>query len=538
MSASAPIPRWLLASVVLPVLVLAALAVQGLRSQHLAAMERAREQAKVLVELQADFIGHELAARIHQAADYPSPPKPNPKAITDDPLESKDPAILLAVARDPGAGFSPAGLPRRVLAALRLRDLQADGLSAAETIELVVRQSPSILTTTVLQSLKSQAPDSVAPALAEWHSAQSARSARKLAGEDGWTHLTNGSWWTKPGEGNLEFLGPDDWGQVLKQAQEKLPAWAALQLRHQDEVLHFIKPGQPTASAPIEFPPGLFLDLVVANPQVLFAESRWQNIWTITLVLVALIVPCVAILLLRAVILRERRLANLKSQFVASVSHELRAPVGSIRLMAEALHEGKVVGDTAREFHALIASEGARLSHLVENVLDVARIEEGKKRYRFEDCNLTDLVRDAGKLIAPLARERGVEIHPDLGEVSATVDPHAIQQAVLNLLDNAVKFSPSGTTVDLVLEETSSNAWKILIRDHGPGIPPEEHERIFERFHRLGNELRRETQGTGIGLSIVKHIITAHGGRVSVDSNPGQGSTFILTAPLAQTQDT
>ena len=176
--------------------------------------------------------------------------------------------------------------------------------------------------------------------------------------------------------------------------------------------------------------------------------------------------------------------------------------------------------------------EGARLSHLVENVLDVARIEDGKKRYHFEECNLTELVRDAGKLMAPLARERGVEIQSRLEEVSATLDPHAIQQAVLNLLDNAVKFSPPGATVEVVLENPSADGWKIAIRDHGPGIPTEEHERIFERFHRLGNELRRETQGTGIGLSIVKHIITAHEGRVTVNSTPGEGSTFTLTAPL------
>ena len=131
----------------------------------------------------------------------------------------------------------------------------------------------------------------------------------------------------------------------------------------------------------------------------------------------------------------------------------------------------------------------------------------------------------------PLASERGVKLLAELAECTATVDPAAIQQAVVNLLDNAIKFSPPQSTVTVTLTSDAA-AWSLAVRDEGPGIPPAEHERIFERFYRLGNELRRETQGTGIGLSIVKHIIQAHGGRIEVTNATGQGSTFRLSIPI------
>jgi signal transduction histidine kinase len=235
------------------------------------------------------------------------------------------------------------------------------------------------------------------------------------------------------------------------------------------------------------------------------------------------------------------------------VSHELRAPIGSIRLMAEALHDGKVAGGAAREFHRLIAGESARLSQMVENVLDFARIEEGRKRYQFEETDLQQLAADTLRLLAPLAAERGITLVPELSCVTATVDPAAIQQALVNLLDNAIKFSPEGGTVTVGLEEAApalpqdaegstrdacGPRWVLSVRDQGPGIPPAERERIFERFYRLGNELRRETQGAGIGLSIVKHIAEGHGGRVAVcEGEGGLGSVFTIKTQDCKTQD-
>jgi signal transduction histidine kinase len=139
-------------------------------------------------------------------------------------------------------------------------------------------------------------------------------------------------------------------------------------------------------------------------------------------------------------------------------------------------------------------------------------------------------------------------LQPSTCNLELALDGRAIQQAIINLLDNAIKHSPNGQSVSVVLEtltdpNPSPHASRIThhvsisVIDHGPGVPPEEHEKIFERFYRLGSELRRETQGVGIGLSIVKHIVEAHGGRVLVQSALGQGSRFTIELPMPSRQD-
>jgi two-component system OmpR family sensor kinase len=135
--------------------------------------------------------------------------------------------------------------------------------------------------------------------------------------------------------------------------------------------------------------------------------------------------------------------------------------------------------------------------------------------------------------MAPLAAEKSIKLAATgpLPEVVASVDAGAIRQALVNLLDNAIKFSPPGASVEISLTATATD-WRIAISDNGSGIPAAEHARIFERFHRLGSELRRETQGTGIGLSLVKAVAEAHGGKVVLESAPGAGSTFTLILPL------
>ena len=222
----------------------------------------------------------------------------------------------------------------------------------------------------------------------------------------------------------------------------------------------------------------------------------------------------------------------MKSQFVASVSHELRAPVASIRLMADALEAEKVSAETAKDFHRLIAREGARLSTLVGNVLDHARIEQGRRIWKMEPCDLADLTTGTLQVMEPLAQEKNIKLGSHLSPVEASVDAGAMQQALVNLLDNAIKFSPPGSTVETSLS-MDDGFWKLSVRDQGPGIPPEEQGRVFERFYRLGDELRRETQGTGIGLSLVKSIAEAHGGTVRLQSGAGKGSTFTLRIPTS-----
>jgi signal transduction histidine kinase len=257
-----------------------------------------------------------------------------------------------------------------------------------------------------------------------------------------------------------------------------------------------------------------------------------------------------------------------KSNFVSSVSHELRAPIASVRLMAESLERGKISEPAKQgEYFRFIGQECRRLSALIENVLDFSRIEQGRKQYEFEPTDLGALVQETVKLMEAYAAERGVRLElkaeNEKQKAEIEVDGRAIQQALVNLIDNAIKHSPKGETVTVELLDAKRNTQNVTedegrerergrgrgrfamsalnpqpstlnlsVSDHGPGIPPSEQEKIFERFYRLGSELRRETQGVGIGLSIVKHIVEAHGGRVRVASEVGKGSRFAMELPL------
>jgi signal transduction histidine kinase len=250
-------------------------------------------------------------------------------------------------------------------------------------------------------------------------------------------------------------------------------------------------------------------------------------------------------------------------------------------LLAESLERGRITEPAKQnEYFRFIVQECRRLSSLIENVLDFARIEQGRKQYDFEPADILALVGKTVQLLEPVAAEKQVTLRletpaPAGGPLPApVVDAAAIQQALVNLLDNAVKHAPSGSEVIVGLAFESHNTdevsgpcesrpesragippapvaprppgdgafgagpagrlpcVRLWVEDRGRGIPPEEHERIFERFYRPGSELRRETQGVGIGLSIVKHIVEAHGGRVRVESQVGQGSRFIIELPL------
>jgi signal transduction histidine kinase len=240
--------------------------------------------------------------------------------------------------------------------------------------------------------------------------------------------------------------------------------------------------------------------------------------------------------------------------------------------MAEGLERGQVTEPgKQRDYFRFIVQECRRLSALIENVLDFARIEQGRKQYEFEPTDLSRLIQETVRSMEPYAAEREVRLKISLANFQCStfnsqpgLDGRAIQQALVNLIDNAIKHSPAGAEVLIELsygtaqntaaaeergrtgegereDATASHAFDSLpstlnlsVIDCGSGIPPEEHERIFERFYRRGSELRRETPGVGIGLSIVKHIVEAHGGHVRVESEAGKGSRFVIELPLSE----
>ena len=231
---------------------------------------------------------------------------------------------------------------------------------------------------------------------------------------------------------------------------------------------------------------------------------------------------------------RELHLADLRSQFVANISHELKTPLTSIRMFAEALQMKGLADERKRdEYLDTIVNESERLTRLLNNVLDFSRIERGQRNYRMAAVNLGEVVDDAARTMKyPLAR-LGFDLHL---EVSADVPPihvdrDAVEQAILNLLTNAMKYSGKSREIGLRLARQNGSA-VIQVSDHGVGIPKSEQSRIFEKFYRVPSAENHAIAGTGLGLALVSHIATAHGGTVDVESEPGQGSTFSLSLPL------
>lgn len=232
---------------------------------------------------------------------------------------------------------------------------------------------------------------------------------------------------------------------------------------------------------------------------------------------------------------REVKTAEERSQFIAGVSHELRTPLAAIRMYAETLSLGRLSDEiTQREYADIILAEGERLGRLVDNVLDFAKIEQGKRRlYRLRPTYLPDVLRTAVRALEKPLAQQGfaleVAIDETVGEVRA--DSDALVRAILNLLTNAMKYSGQSRRIELRLSQRRRQAL-IQIRDFGFGLPHEEQERIFEKFYRAPQPEGESVAGTGLGLTIVKHVAEEHGGSIEVRSEPGKGSTFTIVLPL------
>jgi signal transduction histidine kinase len=231
---------------------------------------------------------------------------------------------------------------------------------------------------------------------------------------------------------------------------------------------------------------------------------------------------------------REVRIAELRSQFVSSVSHELKTPLTSIRMFAEALQmRGWDDPQMHAEYLETIVNESERLSRLLNNVLDFSRIERGQKTYRMEPAFLADVLNAVVRTMQYPLAEQGFVLQLEIsdGMPPVKVDRDALQQAVLNLVTNAMKYSGKRRDIELRLCSQNENA-VIQVADHGIGISHKEQARIFEKFYRAPIPENRAIAGTGLGLALVAHIAEAHGGCVKVHSSPGNGSTFSIHLPL------
>jgi len=270
------------------------------------------------------------------------------------------------------------------------------------------------------------------------------------------------------------------------------------------------------------------IDVELRHPDTLFAGFRrrqWLYVAMLAVMMVSLVVGTT--LTLRTVS-RELAVARLKSQFVSAVSHEFRTPLTGIRHYGEMLlHDRVATEDRKRHYYAQVLAAAERLSRLVEDVLDFARLEEGRQEYHFDSIETAAWLRQTvAEFQATLGQDKRLEstIPDTLGCIRG--DGPALARAIHNLLDNAVKYSPGCHTVWLDARGDESGI-AISVRDKGIGISAGDRPHIFERFYR-GHALEASARGTGLGLSLVQHVVSAHGGTIDVASEPGQGTTVTI----------
>jgi signal transduction histidine kinase len=300
--------------------------------------------------------------------------------------------------------------------------------------------------------------------------------------------------------------------------------------------------------------PGWRVRITYANASGFAWSKRILGLQTVLLALASGLVVLGTLFTIRFS-LRQMELSRLKSHFVSNITHELKTPLAAIRLYTETLQQGRVHDRIeANRFLSIIHKETVRLTALINNILDFARIEDGRRRYTFAPASVGDVVREVADAYSIQLRESGcalnLDIQPDLPQLR--IDRDAIGQAVLNLLDNAVKYSRDDKRIGVTVavaegrvdgDDTAAaaagtaaqRAVVIRVHDRGVGIPIADQKRIFEAFYRVEKGLQHDIKGSGLGLAVVQHIAEAHGGGVTVESRPGEGSTFTLRLPLRDT---
>jgi signal transduction histidine kinase/tetratricopeptide (TPR) repeat protein len=253
--------------------------------------------------------------------------------------------------------------------------------------------------------------------------------------------------------------------------------------------------------------------------------------WTILTVLVLLTFGTVLVV---RTITHEMEVLRIKSDFVSSVSHEFKTPITSIKALVERLQQEKVKSSHKKKnYYAIISKDADKLNSLVRNILDFSKVEEGRKEFVFQETDVAQLVKDEienfkkEKIYAGIRID--LQISPDIPNLY--VDRESFSLALDNLLENSFKFSPERKGILVEVKKDAENV-RVDVKDKGMGIPSEEMDKIFDKFYQGKNAAQQSIKGTGLGLALVKHTVEAHGGKVLVESNVGQGSTFSLIFPV------
>jgi two-component system, OmpR family, sensor histidine kinase SenX3 len=232
-----------------------------------------------------------------------------------------------------------------------------------------------------------------------------------------------------------------------------------------------------------------------------------------------------------------RRLDETRRDFVANISHELKTPIGAIGLLAETLQGATDDPEAVLKFASSLQREASRLGHIVQEIIELSRLQAATEVKNSIECRLSDLISDSLERVRILADSKNMRLVADLDDsILIEVSYEQIATAITNLFENAINYSDPGGQVGISLKRVDNFA-EIVVTDSGVGIALEDQARIFERFYRVDPSRSRETGGTGLGLAIVKHIALNHGGEISVFSKPGLGSTFTLTLPLTASSE-
>ena len=232
-----------------------------------------------------------------------------------------------------------------------------------------------------------------------------------------------------------------------------------------------------------------------------------------------------------------RRLDETRRDFVANISHELKTPIGAIGLLAETLQGATDDPEAVLKFASSLQREASRLGHIVQEIIELSRLQAATEVKNSAQCRLADLISDSLERVRILADSKNMRLVADLDDsILIEVSYEQIATAITNLFENAINYSDPGGQVGISLKRADNFA-EIVVTDSGVGIALEDQARIFERFYRVDASRSRETGGTGLGLAIVKHIALNHGGEISVFSKPGLGSTFTLTLPLTASSE-
>jgi two-component system phosphate regulon sensor histidine kinase PhoR len=289
----------------------------------------------------------------------------------------------------------------------------------------------------------------------------------------------------------------------------------------------------------LRFPTTLYGWRLSAEPRKaveIAARSRRRPVYDVVLVAVSLLVLVAGVVFLGFAARNERRLNGLKSDFIATVSHELKTPLSLIRMFGEMLaSDRQLPDDRRRQYLQIIVRESERLTALIENVLDFARVERGKAAYDFRENNLRDvIVRAVDFVRSRLDRDRpAIVVELPESVPDSLLDEQALQLLLFNLLDNAMKYAPEGERVFVRLRLEGAR-FSVEVQDEGPGIEEDDAPRVFERFFRGRRARDNGARGSGIGLALVQHIARAHGGDVAVRNARPKGALFTVALPLRE----